>query len=143
MTNIHARSRKKKKKRKSLFEAHRAAAEKMKSFREKGRKDLAESTKKRILRELAEQNAKNKAQLASWGFYGTEAWRELRYRAFVKYGQTCMCCGSNRMPMHVDHIKPRSKYPELELDLDNLQILCADCNKGKGAWDETDWRKKS
>ena len=28
----------------------------------------------------------------------------------------------------------------LELQLTNLQMLCADCNVGKGAWDETDWR---
>ena len=33
--------------------------------------------------------------------------------------------------MHVDHIKPRSKYPRLELDFDNLQVLCEDCNLGK------------
>ena len=25
--------------------------------------------------------------------------------------------------------------------LDNLQILCSDCNAGKGNWDQTDWRK--
>jgi hypothetical protein len=34
--------------------------------------------------------------------------------------------------LHVDHVKPRSKYPELALDLDNLQILCAACNTRKG-----------
>ena len=39
--------------------------------------------------------------------------------------------------LHVDHIKPRSKFPELELSLDNTQVLCADCNLGKGAWDDT------
>src|SRR5262249_39926358 len=39
-----------------------------------------------------------------------------------------------------DHIKPRSKFPELELELGNLQVLCADCNLGKRAWDQTDWR---
>lgn len=42
--------------------------------------------------------------------------------------------------MHVDHIKPRSKYPALELVLSNLQVLCEDCNLGKLAHDETDWR---
>jgi 5-methylcytosine-specific restriction endonuclease McrA len=43
--------------------------------------------------------------------------------------------------MHVDHIKPRWKYPELSLSFENLQVLCKDCNLGKGGWDETDWRE--
>ncbi len=45
------------------------------------------------------------------------------------------------IPLHVDHIKPRSKYPDLALDINNLQILCESCNLGKGAWDETDFRE--
>jgi len=32
----------------------------------------------------------------------------------------------------VDHIKPRSKYPELALARENLQILCRRCNSAKG-----------
>lgn len=39
-------------------------------------------------------------------------------------------------------MKPRSKYPELALDPDNLQVLCKACNLGKLAWDETDFRPK-
>ena len=42
--------------------------------------------------------------------------------------------------LHVDHIKPRSKYPELELDITNLQILCEDDNLGKSNRYETDYR---
>lgn len=76
-------------------------------------------------------------------FYATVEWRRLRYQAFVRYGNACQCCGmgaSQGIPLHVDHIRPRSKYPQLEFDLSNLQVLCEDCNLGKGAWDETDWR---
>lgn len=75
-------------------------------------------------------------------FMGRE-WQELRYRAFVKYGRQCLVCGNGPRPgkpLHVDHIKPRSTHPELQWELDNLQILCEDCNFGKGTWDETDWR---
>lgn len=77
------------------------------------------------------------------GFYGTKKWLQLRYEAIIKYGQKCMACG--RTPasgaiLHVDHIKPRSKYPQLEYEIDNLQILCADCNLGKSNNDETDFR---
>ena len=55
----------------------------------------------------------------------------------------CECCGRGRndgIILHVDHIKPRKKYPELALDPKNLQVLCNECNHGKGNWDETDWR---
>lgn len=73
-------------------------------------------------------------------FYDSDAWRRLRYQAIRLYGRTCMACGRTDGVMHVDHIKPRSKHPALELALTNLQILCRDCNLGKSAWDETDWR---
>lgn len=76
-------------------------------------------------------------------FYFSDEWRTLRYKALRQHGGCCQCCGNRAMPgnpLHVDHIKPRSKYPELELELNNLQVLCADCNLGKRAWDETDWR---
>lgn len=78
-------------------------------------------------------------------FYQSPEWLEVRYRVLKRFGGCCMCCGVRPgldKNVHVDHIKPRSKYPELELDPNNLQVLCHDCNIGKGAWDETDWRWK-
>ncbi len=53
-------------------------------------------------------------------------WRVLRMKVLDKYGPRCMCCGAtpeHGVKMHVDHIKPRRKYPELELSFDNLQVL--------------------
>lgn len=79
-------------------------------------------------------------------FYSSDEWRALRYAAFAAYGRKCGCCGASPETgavMHVDHIKPRFTHPELALELSNLQILCADCNQGKGAWDSTDWRWKA
>lgn len=79
----------------------------------------------------------------SLSFYESDDWKRVRYQALVKHGAACQCCGATRsdgVKLHVDHIKPRSKYPELELKLDNLQILCEPCNMGKSARDETDWR---
>ena len=70
---------------------------------------------------------------ASKGFYTSREWRELRYKALNKYGKRCSCCGATPETaiLHVDHIKPRSTHPDLELDIDNLQVLCEDCNLGK------------
>lgn len=73
-------------------------------------------------------------------FYTSREWLHLRYAVIQKYGRKCMCCGATNKKIHVDHVKPRSKFPELELVIGNLQILCEDCNLGKGAWDQTDWR---
>lgn len=76
-------------------------------------------------------------------FYQTPEWRGLRYATLEKYGNKCQACGrspNNGTIIHVDHIKPRSYYPELALDPDNLQILCEDCNIGKSNRFKKDWR---
>lgn len=73
-------------------------------------------------------------------FYLTKEWRALRYRAFEEYGRKCHCCRTTEGVMHVDHIKPRSTHPSLELEFSNLQILCEACNIGKSNRYETDWR---
>jgi 5-methylcytosine-specific restriction endonuclease McrA len=77
-------------------------------------------------------------------FLATYEWRRVRMMALKKYGARCQCCGASPADgavMNVDHIKPRRIFPYLALDLDNLQVLCHDCNHGKGNWDMTDWRK--
>lgn len=77
------------------------------------------------------------------GFYSSREWRALRVKALLKNGRKCCLCGASPktgIVLHVDHIKPRSLYPELELDLENLQILCEDCNLGKSNKYEDDWR---
>jgi len=76
-------------------------------------------------------------------FLTSYAWRTLRMQALKLYGAVCMCCGDspqNGAVMNVDHIKPRKHFPNLALDIANLQILCGACNQGKANWDETDWR---
>lgn len=69
-------------------------------------------------------------------------WLRLRYQAFKLYGNKCQCCGvgPDKAVLHVDHIKPRSLFPELAKSLSNLQILCEACNLGKSNIDFTDWR---
>lgn len=67
-----------------------------------------------------------------------DRWKEVRYKALREANKCCEMCGrsvKNRIILHVNHIKPRHKYPELALDITNLQVLCEDCNIGKGNWD--------
>lgn len=76
-------------------------------------------------------------------FLSTYEWRRVRMTALKKHGPVCQCCGATPKTgavMNVDHIKPRKLFPELALDVENLQILCHECNHGKGNWDMTDWR---
>lgn len=81
--------------------------------------------------------------VASDAFLNTYEWRRVRMVALKRYGRVCQCCGASPMTgavINVDHIKPRKLFPHLALDVDNLQILCHECNHGKGNWDMTDWR---
>lgn len=67
-------------------------------------------------------------------FYRTMAWRKVRFSVLSNSGGKCAACGASPKDgasLHVDHIKPRSKHPELALDPANLQVLCGDCNIGK------------
>ena len=73
-------------------------------------------------------------------FYASWEWKELRYKVLTKYGPVCMLCGA-KDEIVVDHIKPRSKFPDLQLEFDNLQVLCDSCNKGKSNKDYTDFRR--
>lgn len=73
-------------------------------------------------------------------FYSSRQWRELRYEILRAHNGQCMLCGTYQGSMHVDHIKPRSKYPHLALDPNNLQVLCAECNLGKSNVYEDDFR---
>jgi hypothetical protein len=101
----------------------------------------------KILRAIESFKASNEVAnaefLASREFLDTYEWKKLRMEAIKLHGNTCQCCGAGPATgavINVDHIKPRRYFPELALDLTNLQILCGDCNHGKGNWDSTDWR---
>lgn len=89
------------------------------------------------------KNGKKSKRAIGKDFYRSPKWLKIRYQVLKRDGRVCACCGAlpgKNMQMHVDHIKPRSLYPLLELDIDNLQVLCEDCNMGKSNTDETDWR---
>lgn len=73
-------------------------------------------------------------------FYSSRDWKELRYIVLANNPRKCMLCGHRGKSLHVDHIKPRSLHPELALDIDNLQILCGDCNVGKSNKHTHDFR---
>jgi len=73
-------------------------------------------------------------------FYKSKSWVCLKAAIYEVFPRVCMKCGNKNGPHHVDHIKPRSKFPKLELNIFNLQILCAECNRKKGNKNTIDYR---
>ncbi len=65
-------------------------------------------------------------------FQSSRLWQELRKKVLDFYGKTCMKCKRHDRVMQVDHIRPKSLYPEFKLDFRNMQVLCLECNKEKG-----------
>ena len=63
----------------------------------------------------------------------------LRYEILTR-DRVCQLCGATREQerLEVDHIVPRSKGGTNGPD--NLQVLCAPCNRGKSNRDDTDFR---
>jgi len=86
---------------------------------------------------------KRKPNAEDAAFLQSKAWKRLRLQALKLHGSKCQACGAtpaNGAVLNVDHIKPRLLFPSLALSIDNLQVLCSDCNEGKGNWDMTDFR---
>jgi 5-methylcytosine-specific restriction endonuclease McrA len=98
-----------------------------------------EAVIKDLTKKLTQARRQKKGRLTG-DFYDTRAWQNLRYKALKHYGRTCAFCKETNGRMHVDHIKPRSRFPHLQFQFSNLQVLCEACNLGKGNSDRIDWR---
>ncbi len=65
-------------------------------------------------------------------------WEESTARAFVEYGCICPYCGEDLLisrasysSIYIDHLLPKSKYPDLEWDQRNVVACCLSCNSMK------------
>jgi hypothetical protein len=68
-------------------------------------------------------------------FYSSLEWKILREKVVTGKGRICVICYKfirRDFNLTVDHIKPRSKFPQLSLDIENLQVMCRSCNSSKG-----------
>jgi 5-methylcytosine-specific restriction endonuclease McrA len=70
-------------------------------------------------------------------FYLSAEWKQCKQT--FKQGKPLVCAacqddlsGENYHRLNVDHIKPLRLFWELRTDMNNLQILCVDCNYIKG-----------
>lgn len=68
-------------------------------------------------------------------FLQSFAWRRLRWQFLQQHESRCQVCGRTArdgIKINVDHIEPRKTHPHLALEPGNLQVLCNECNHGKG-----------
>lgn len=73
-----------------------------------------------------------KDTLKKRGFYQSAAWRRARQMALQRDHYLCQSCLKKqriKTATEVHHIRPLEDYPELALELSNLQSLCWDCHE--------------
>ena len=71
-------------------------------------------------------------------------WARAKYDILDAKRGYCSLCGRTAhdgVILQVDHIRSRKKFPLLALERANLQVLCKQCNWGKGNR-FGDWRRK-
>jgi 5-methylcytosine-specific restriction endonuclease McrA len=118
-----------------------------------GKATLPKIRKNKVVARAVEKVAKEKRHVPSkdekGAFYASWEWRTLRMLTLRRFGRSCACCGAT--PRHrtlggqpvrlvVDHIRPLGTHWHLRLDAENLQVLCDDCNMGKGGVHIADFR---
>ncbi len=89
----------------------------------KKRPPITEKTKEKI----REANSGEKSYLwKGGGMY----WN--KQKAKIRDDYTCQVCGLRDVEIvEVDHIKPKSVYPELVASLENLMTMCPNCHRRK------------
>lgn len=98
----------------------------------------------RLGEDIAAEAVQQFASRGSDEFLRSFEWRRVRMQVLLRDGARCSCCGRTAVDgvvINVDHIKNRKSHPHLALDPQNLQVLCGDCNHGKGNKFSTDWRR--
>jgi ATP adenylyltransferase len=99
---------------------------------------------KRICEEKIQQYLEKRG-LATWDYrFSTDPVPDsIRFRVLKAGKQRCALCGitAKEKMLDVDHIIPRSRGGSSKEE--NLQVLCAKCNRSKGNKDDTDFRSSN
>lgn len=110
----------------SSTEEIRKARVEWEALSEDRRKELrAESRKEKPIKTYYVKKPKA-AKKPKREYYTAKEWATTRTVVFARDGRICHMCGN--VATHIDHLLPKSKYPELALNLDNLKPACKDCN---------------
>jgi len=77
-------------------------------------------------RKLARESRKKAPSSLTRGGHTLYEYGKFRKKVLDKRGRVCQRCGAEGKIIH--HIKPVSKYPELELVESNVLVLCLNCH---------------
>ena len=67
----------------------------------------------------------------NWNWKGGDT-RWFHKQVLIRDDYTCQICGYREIEiMEVDHIKPKSIYPELQFEMNNMVTLCPNCHRRK------------
>lgn len=69
-------------------------------------------------------------------------WQEFSGSHPICWRPSCPYCRNDHktnIPIVLDHIKPFTKYPELNYDIQNAQLICNHANLVKGAKEGVEW----
>jgi 5-methylcytosine-specific restriction enzyme A len=96
-------------------------------------------------------------------FYCSGKWKRVRAKAMIKCNNECQRCKRNgfttvdtnehngkrkKIQLVVHHIKELEQFPDLALDIDNLEVLCVKCHneihdrvfvRKKPEWNDEQW----
>lgn len=73
-----------------------------------------------------------KGNKLSWKWAGGKSYKWWRRECLVRDSWICQVCGLyDKEIMQVDHIKPKSKFPELVWELSNGRAICPNCHERK------------
>ncbi len=64
--------------------------------------------------------------------YGIAEWAEFRRQICERDGHKCRRCGKSttrKRGMHIHHIRPVERYPELIMDESNAVLMCRRCHE--------------
>ncbi len=123
------------KKKISLAKKGKPLSEEHKKALRKGHKEMSPESRARMSRGKAEKNH----------HWNGGDWRYWRNQALIRDDYTCQICGFREPEiMEIDHIKPKSVFPELKLILENLVTLCPICHRRKTIreFKSKPWNKK-
>lgn len=64
----------------------------------------------------------------------SNAYKKWRVEVMERDNFTCQFCSKRGGDLHVDHIKPFSKFPDLRMEISNGRTLCVPCHKKTDTW---------
>ena len=102
------------------------SADQLSSFLKRNTKSSKTKSKSKTIKPASGFDMSIYTKKSDKQFFRSAGWNRLRRFAYRNYRRHCMRCNT-KSNICVAHIHKRHDKPELQLDKDNVQLLCRDC----------------